>query len=124
MKPRTTEQKKAHAEYMRRWYAANPEKSWARKHPKQAAENAKKRRRANADILYIMKRLAGCAVCGITDPAVLIFHHTGDKRAEVSLLNKQGCSLTTVLEETRKCVVLCCNCHAKQHEGNHDERDQ
>lgn len=53
--------------------------------------------------------------CGESDPRCLEFHHVGKKRYKISYLLTSGHSLAYLQEEIAKCVVLCTNCHRKEH---------
>jgi hypothetical protein len=53
-----------------------------------------------------------CADCGGEFPAVCMdFDHLDDKVDGVSKLVHRGFSLERILEEIRKCEVVCSNCH-------------
>lgn len=57
---------------------------------------------------------AGCAHCGEKDPIVLQFHHCiGEKDFPVSRMTIM--SLSRVKAEIAKCIVLCANCHLREH---------
>ena len=54
-----------------------------------------------------------CVDCGEEDPIVLEFDHVrGRKRASVSALIRGAC-WERVLDEIRKCLVRCANCHRR-----------
>jgi len=61
------------------------------------------------------KRREGCVRCGWSDPRCLVFHHSGEKRATVAEMVAAGKLREDVVEEMGRCVVLCANCHRKQH---------
>jgi len=57
-----------------------------------------------------------CSNCGINDIEVLEWHHLNadDKVKEVShLMHKKG--MNAILDEIKKCICLCANCHRKIH---------
>lgn len=58
-----------------------------------------------------------CERCGEDHPATLDFHHPDPsiKEGEVSQMIASMASKQTVLEEINKCIVLCSNCHRKEH---------
>lgn len=69
-------------------------------------------------ILQEWKQHIGCSVCGETHRSCLDFHHLDPTIKELSLgvaFSRAG--VGTVLEELAKCVVLCKNCHCKEHDG-------
>jgi len=57
-----------------------------------------------------------CARCGENHIACLEFHHTDPTKKEgnVSQMAKK-LSTKKLLEEIEKCIVLCANCHRKEH---------
>ena len=59
----------------------------------------------------------GCSHCGYTHitPAPFDWHHIGDKDIEVSRLSRT-LDQTKLKEEIAKCIFLCKNCHAIEHE--------
>jgi len=66
---------------------------------------------------YINSQKERCIECGITDKAVLVYHHIKpeDKLFELSAY-KNGYTKEQVENEISKCVVLCHNCHMKYHQ--------
>jgi hypothetical protein len=48
-----------------------------------------------------------------TDPAVLEFHHVGEKDKEVGRMIAQGYGTKAIAAEISRCVVLCANCHRR-----------
>ncbi len=63
------------------------------------------------------KREKGCACCPENEPVCLELHHLDptDKEAQPSDLIEV--SWERFMEEAKKCVVLCSNCHKKLHAG-------
>ena len=61
-----------------------------------------------------------CERCGFDHPAALDFHHIDPKNKlkNVSTLKWSGCSNETFLNEIKKCIVLCANCHRIEHSEN------
>lgn len=61
----------------------------------------------------------GCFVCQETFHQCLEFHHLEqkDKFEEIGVLKNLG-SERKLLEELKKCVLLCANCHRKVHYDN------
>ena len=69
--------------------------------------------------LELIRILGGkCAECGETDPVVLTFHHVNpkDKKINISVILNRGASMNRkdVIEEVRKCQLLCMNCHMRK----------
>ncbi len=62
------------------------------------------------------KRERGCARCGQRDPRCLDFHHDRDEKgATVAELVSNGRSKDAIRNEVDDCIVLCANCHRKEH---------
>ncbi|TXH11309.1 MAG: hypothetical protein E6R04_01560 [Spirochaetes bacterium] len=61
-----------------------------------------------------------CIRCGESHPACLAFHHIDPKTKESEIANAvvRGWGWVRVLEEIEKCVILCANCHAKEHDSS------
>lgn len=57
-----------------------------------------------------------CSVCGEPDRRCLDFHHTDptNKLAGVSRMLRECRSKQHILDEIKKCIVLCSNCHRKK----------
>jgi hypothetical protein len=58
-----------------------------------------------------------CVRCGESDPICLDFHHVdpSTKIEEVPIMVHKGCGIDRILQEIKKCIVLCANCHRKEH---------
>ncbi len=58
-----------------------------------------------------------CSKCGENDPRCLDFHHLdrAQKDVEVAQLVTEGYSIDRIMREIEKCVILCANCHRKEH---------
>ncbi len=63
------------------------------------------------------KRTLTCSVCPENHPQCLHFHHIdpSDKVLKIAAAVARGWSVPRLLAEMAKCVVLCGNCHAKEH---------
>lgn len=99
-----------HREYMRNRYQNDPEFR-----ARQLAATAETNRR-NRQRFQEFKATLKCERCGESDPAALDFHHLdpSEKDHELSnAMNKWGWS--RVMREIEKCIVLCANCHRKEH---------
>lgn len=56
-----------------------------------------------------------CERCGYDRcTAALSFHHTGEKRFNVA--GSQHRSWPVLMAELNKCILLCMNCHAEEHD--------
>ena len=102
-----------HAEYSRKHYEENGVKIRRR-----AAELKKIRRKEWSDYKASLK----CVNCGFSHPAVIDFHHVDrvDKQS-VHRLAQNG-NFRGVMEEIKKCIVLCANCHRIHHYEEHQEK--
>jgi hypothetical protein len=95
-------------EYRRKWYANN----------KQSAKIAIKRRKREIKAwLSEYKATLKCSRCPETHPACLEFHHKNplEKDINVGWVASWGWSVERITKEIDKCIVLCANCHRKQH---------
>lgn len=75
--------------------------------------DAKKKYR---ELWAAFKQTLSCTVCGENHPATLDFHHVirSPDNKKVHRLAGSG-AYKKALEEIKKCVVLCANCHRKYH---------
>lgn len=79
------------------------------------AEGAQTRVERLRQWAYEYKRTRGCQRCSETDPVCLQFHHVSEKHAGVSEMITNGEPESDIRAEVEKCVVLCANCHRKEH---------
>lgn len=57
-----------------------------------------------------------CIICGYNKcTAALVFHHR-DPSSKCFILGQNNRSYKVQLEESKKCDLLCHNCHAEEHE--------
>lgn len=63
------------------------------------------------------KKTLKCILCQENHQSTLQFHHLdpNEKEIAISLAITNGWSFKRVEEEIEKCVVLCANCHMKEH---------
>ena len=103
--------KAKHREYSRKHYEKNKEKI------KKSSEISKKIARAQ---WQNFKAALCCSKCGQNHPAALDFHHVfkDPSNKKVNRLTAHG-MYAAALQEIKKCVVLCANCHRIHH---HNER--
>jgi len=75
-------------------------------------------RRSKITEWYInYKKSLKCTKCGEDDYRCLQFHHLHSKVSNVSTMICNGNSIETIKKEISKCIVLCANCHSKEHCG-------
>ena len=107
---------------LKKWRENNPEKmsatnkKWRKNNPDKIAINQSNRKRRQRERKAYLVALAGgkCIKCGYSKSLfALQFHHINpnEKEGEVSLL-----SLEKQIEEIKKCILLCANCHFELHE--------
>ncbi len=103
-----TKNKEKQLEYQRKHYKNNKEYY--------ASRNKIKREKISNWIKEYKKKIC-CCRCGQNHPATLHFHHLNpeDKRYDISLMKNSYCSIKTIQDEIKKCIVLCANCHAIEH---------
>lgn len=76
--------------------------------------------------LWRYKKEHHCVKCGEEHPACLEFHHKNKHEKEVTIAHaiKKGWTLSQIKKEIAKCMVLCKNCHAKEHFDNQEIEDK
>ena len=88
------------------WYTRNKEsRRTARKNNKDRIRNWLKE----------YKETLVCNRCGCTDSRCLVFHHKKDKTHNIADMIRNAHSIPHILEEIKKCEILCANCHAIEH---------
>lgn len=100
--------------YMKNWYDRNKNKESLKIHQKETAKRIRKERQV---WFQEFKKTLTCSRCPEKDWAVLDFHHLNpkEKDLEVSNMVQLRWSKKKILEEIAKCIVLCSNCHRKEH---------
>lgn len=101
----TNEQKK---EYERNWYATIG---------KEKRKEANKRWREKTLQDYKdWKATLKCKRCDENHPACLDLHHLDPSQKDISVAKMaRYFSIEKIKEEAAKCIVLCSNCHRKEH---------
>ena len=99
-----------HKEYSRKHYEENGVKI-----RKRAAELKRIKRKEWSEYKAKIK----CTNCGFSHPAAIDFHHVN--RVDKQSIHKlaQNGNFKGVMEEIKKCIPLCANCHRIHH---HDEK--
>lgn len=102
--------KSKQAEYSAKWYADNRKKQIQR-----VAELKARRQEA----FQVYKRTLKCERCEENDPVCLDFHHLdpNEKDGDIGTLARSW-SVDRLQKELDKCIVLCSNCHRKEHSRN------
>lgn len=78
-------------------------------------ETRTNKKKANKCLVDRYKRMCKCKHCGEADPIVLDLHHIDPKGKDANPSTLLGGSLDILREEIRKCMVLCSNCHRREH---------
>lgn len=100
------EKKREHnRRYFSDWYQSNKEKVL-----KSNREYKKKKRKEWAEF----KSSFSCVNCKINHPAVIDFHHIGEKEKAVSKFIQDG-QYSKAYKELDKCIPICSNCHRILH---------
>jgi hypothetical protein len=92
--------------YQRRHYLDNKEtyNSKARNHNKKMTQ-----------WLWTILCQSVCQDCGETDPVVFEFDHVrGKKLGNVAEMARSGCGQQRIIDEIKKCKVVCANCHRRR----------
>ena len=78
--------------------------------------------RAEERKLALIKKLGGqCVRCGYDkNMAALVFHHKSGKLFKIDARTLANRSEENVEAETRKCELICTNCHAEEHHPDMD----
>lgn len=94
-------------EYHRQYYQANK--------VKRLEQNKKWEDKKRKEFKEYKEKLV-CLHCGENDPICLEFHHLDPSKKDVNVSIVVGrWSTKKIKEEINKCVVLCANCHKKEH---------
>ncbi len=107
--------KEANRNYQRQWYKKNKKKQMAK-----VARNKKK----NTAKVREYKQNSTCAICSENHISTLVFHHRNPetKLYTISTMATGGWGWKTILEEIKKCDILCANCHRKLHHAQEANR--
>jgi hypothetical protein len=72
--------------------------------------------------IYFVNSLGGkCSRCGYSkNIAALAFHHKGNKEFQLDVRNLSNRRADRIVSEVKKCVLLCHNCHAEEHNPSLD----
>ena len=102
---REEELKKARV-YMKEWYKNNKHK---------VKEYHKTKYAKDRQWMDEFLSSAKCSHCVESDPRCLDFHHVLPKGREKSVSSMLIYSKERILKEISKCIILCANCHRKEH---------
>lgn len=104
-----------HKKYMKQ-YLKDPDNK--RKHVVRVGRT-KEARQARIRAVIAERKTPGCSRCPEATPCCLDFHHLdpAEKRFPLAEAATRCVSLATLKKELDKCILLCKNCHAKEHDG-------
>ena len=78
------------------------------------------RRKRRNEIIYFMG--GKCALCGYDkDPSALEMHHLNPLEKQYQLSSGNCKRIQDDIEEAKKCILLCANCHRETHSGMHKD---
>ena len=85
-------------------------------------------KRSKGEKLQELKQTLSCSISGcgyskkthdrFTTAALDFHHHKKNKKHNVGNMIRDGYSWANILKEIKKCVVICCRCHAELHDSN------
>jgi len=86
-------------------------------------EGNNRRRKDNRDWFLDIKKDLRCEKCGEDFIYCLEFHHKDPKEKEmnISVMVGQAYGKERIKKEINKCIVLCANCHRKEHYAGLDQ---
>lgn len=104
---RSSKCKKCHKEYVHEHYLKNKDDYIARR----KRDRWKERPRAVA--LMNELKSSGCILCHENRTPCLDFHHINPEEKKYNI--SELVSLKKIKEESKKCIILCRNCHSMEH---------
>ena len=100
------------------WEELSQDQRWHYKNREWNTERSMQRRESNrAWANDLQRRRGGCSRCDEDDPVCLDFHHLdgAEKKMSVGKMIAFGYGKDRIEAEIEKCIVLCANCHRKEH---------
>jgi len=80
------------------------------------SKNNMRRRKLRIWVYKLKSRLV-CYICKYSHPRVLDFHHILEKKLGINEMVHRGVPNHRIVNEIKKCIPLCVNCHRKIHNG-------
>lgn len=77
----------------------------------------KEQREKNKKFVNKIKKKSKCAICGESEVCCLEFHHIDPTTKVDSIMNMLNEPEEVLVNEIKKCIILCSNCHKKIHSG-------
>jgi len=79
-------------------------------------DRSEKTKIKNRELVWNIKLNSKCIKCGEDHPSVLDFHHRNKEEKKFTISQSyMNHGKLKILEEIKKCDVLCANCHRKLH---------
>ncbi|MCU4743177.1 homing endonuclease associated repeat-containing protein [Natronoglomus mannanivorans] len=100
------------------WDELSQDQRWHYKHAEWNTERSLRRRESHrAWANKLQRRRGGCTRCDETNPVCLDFHHVDEEEKEMAVgkMIAFGYAKERIEDEIEKCIVLCANCHRKEH---------
>lgn len=99
------------------WEELEPWQRYYYKNKEQEKERLSNLRERNREWYREYKANIECSRCDEDHIACLDFHHKdeNDKTAGIRQMVEDGYAIDTIKKEMDKCIVLCSNCHRKEH---------
>lgn len=99
------------------WESLSVDQRWHYRNVEYNTKRSLQRRQRLRSWVNERKQTEGCKQCGVTDPRCLDYHHTEpeSKSASIGDMITHGHGRESLRKEMGKCVVLCANCHRKEH---------
>lgn len=125
-----TTEKRTYAErkeYLKQWEEQNRDKR--RQYRKNAYKNNKEANKAKgyrwrSKVRFNFQEFKAtlkCVHCGENDPICLDFHHIDPSQKDRDVTKGMSSwGYKRIMEEIQKCIVLCANCHRKEHKRLRD----
>lgn len=88
-------------------------REYQRKYYQRTAEQQRQKRRSKCEEIRSLKEV--CVKCGETRSYAIDFHHINPSEKEFDLSQIPYVSEERLVNELKKCVCLCRNCHAEYH---------
>lgn len=101
--------KSCQSKYLKKHYAKNKQY-----YIDKSKESKDKYRIAKNKIIAEAKK-DGCVKCGEKHPATLDFHHVDEANKSFTISRRYSKGIQALKDEIAKCIVLCSNCHRKEH---------
>jgi hypothetical protein len=107
------------------WAELSVDQRWHYRNVAHNNERTRKRRARLRAWVNERKREAGCQDCGVDDPAVLDFHHTDPTAKTMAIVDMvtHGYGRESLRDEMEDCVVLCANCHRREHGQRREDEE-